>query len=235
MDALTNPTEMAANGDDVVRLLSGIPVYRKLFAAAFPGRPIEFPRVVEAVACFERTIVGGRSRFDVFMQGDAAALSETEILGLDLFRREARCMNCHHGPAFSDGRFHDLGLSFYGRSGADPGRYDVTGDPKENGRFRTPTLRDVTQTTPLMHTGMFQLAGVLNMYNAGMPTLRRYAYQQHDPLFPEKSPHLKPLGLNRQDLADLAAFLGSLDEPLHTMRPPVLPEFVDAATVGSPQ
>jgi cytochrome c peroxidase len=223
---------MAANRDDVVRLLTGIPVYRKLFAAAFPDRPIEFSRVVEAVACFERTIVGGRSRFDGFMKGDAAALSDSEILGLDLFRREARCMNCHHGPVFSDGRFHDLGLSFYGRSNADAGRYDVSGDPKENGRFRTPTLRDVTQTAPLMHTGLFQLAGVLNMYNAGMPTLRRYDYQKQDPLFPVKSPHLKPLGLNRQDLADLAAFLGSLDEPLHTMRPPVLPEI--GAAVAAP-
>ena len=234
VDALTNPTEMAANRDEVVRLLAKSPGYRKLFTAAFSDRPIEFPRVVEAVACFERTIIGGRSRFDGFMQGDAAALSDSEIVGLDLFRREARCMNCHHGPAFSDGRFHDLGLSFYGRSNADPGRYDVTGDPKENGRFRTPTLRDVTQTAPLMHTGTFQLAGVLNMYNAGMPTLRRYAYQQHDPAFPVKSPHLKPLGLNRQDLADLAAFLGSLDEPRQVMRPPILPEIGDAA-VAAPQ
>jgi len=233
VDALTNPTEMAANRDDVVRLLAKSPGYRKLFTAAFPDRPIDFSRVVEAVACFERTIVGGRSRFDAFMQGDAAALSDSEIVGLDLFRREARCMNCHQGPAFSDGRFHDLGLSFYGRSNADAGRYDVTGDPKENGRFRTPTLRDVTQTAPLMHTGTFQLAGVLNMYNAGMPTLRRYAYQQHDPAFPVKSPHLKPLGLNRQDLADLAAFLGSLDEPRQAMRPPVLPEIGDA--VAAPQ
>ena len=91
------------------------------------------------------------------------------------------------------------------------------------GRFRTPTLRDVTRTTPLMHNGLFELSGVLNMYNAGMPTLRRQDYQHDDPLFPVKSPHLRPLGLNRQDLADLAAFLGTLEEPRHRVRPPLLP------------
>lgn len=226
-DALTNPDEMAASRDDVVRLLAKSPGYRKLFDEAFLGRPITFTAVVEAVACFERTILSGRSRFDRFMLGDAAALSDAEILGLDLFRREARCMNCHHGPTFSDGRFHDLGLSFYGRSNEDLGRHAVTGEASDRGRFRTPTLRDVTHTTPLMHTGMFELTGVLNMYNAGMVTLKRQPYQRDDPLFPVKSPHLKPLGLNRQDLDDLAAFVGALEEPRHRVLPPQLPEIID--------
>lgn len=234
-EAITNPEEMAASRDEVVRLLSGSEGYRKLFADAFPGRPIEFARVVEAVACFERTVVGGRSRFDAFLKGDAAALSDAALLGLDLFRREARCLNCHHGPVFSDGLFHDLGLSYYGRTQKeDLGRYAVTGDPKTNGRFRTPTLRDVTKTSPLMHTGMFELAGVLKMYNAGMVTLKRYDYQRDDPLFPVKSRHLKPLGLNRQDLVDIAAFLGTLEEPGHHMRPPLLPDLGDAGIVPSP-
>jgi len=132
-------------------------------------------------------------------------------------------MNCHHGPTFSDGHFHDLGLSFYGRTNEDLGRFHVSGDPRDKGRFRTPSLRDVTRTTPLMHTGLFELPGVLNMYNVGMSTLKRQEYQRDDPFFPVKSPHLKPLGLNRQDLADLAAFLETLEEPRHQVRPPPLP------------
>jgi cytochrome c peroxidase len=230
---LANPNEMAGSRDGIVRLLAGSDGYRALFAAAFPGRPIEFAGVVEALACFERTIVGGRSRFDNFVRGDPAVLSEQEILGLDLFRRDARCMNCHHSPTFSDGRFHDLGLSFYGRNTEDGGRYAITGDAKDNGRFRTPTLRNVTQTAPYMHTGAFGLAGVLNMYNAGMPTIKQYGFQRTDPLFPTKSPHLKPLGLNRQDIADLSAFLGSLEEPTQHLWPPALPAIGDAA--GEPR
>lgn len=221
--ALAEPTEMAATSDHVEGLLAASTGYRELFAAAFPGCPITFQAAVDAIACFERTIVGGRSRFDAFMQGDTAALSDAELLGLDLFRREARCMNCHHGPVFSDGRFHDLGLSFHGRSNQDLGRFAITRVDADRGRFRTPTLRDVTQTAPLMHTGMFGLPGVLNMYNAGMVTLKRHPQERGDPLIPVKSPHLRPLGLNRQDLADLAAFLGTLEEPRRLMRPPALP------------
>ena len=234
-EALAEPKEMAATREHVEVLLAASTGYRKLFAAAFPDRPITFEAVVDAIACFERTIVGGRSRFDDFLQGDAAVLSEAEILGLDLFRREARCMNCHHGPVFSDGRFHDLGLSFHGRSNEDLGRFAVTDAVADRGRFRTPTLRDVTQTTPLMHTGIFGLPGVLNMYNAGMVTLKRHPHERHDPLIPVKSPHLRPLGLNRQDLADLAAFLGTLEEPRRPMRPPTLPA-IDrgGVTAGEP-
>ncbi|NBP52485.1 MAG: cytochrome-c peroxidase, partial [Actinobacteria bacterium] len=120
-----------------------------------------------------------------------------------------------------------LGLSFYGRGSEDLGRHAVTGEVSDRGRFRTPTLRDVTHTTPLMHTGMFELPGVLNMYNAGMVTLKRQSYELADASVPVKSPLLKPLGLNRQDLADLAAFLATLEEPRQRVIPPPLPPLAD--------
>ncbi|MGB8851974.1 MAG: cytochrome c peroxidase [Pirellulales bacterium] len=221
--ALTNPREMAADPDRVVTLIAESPGYRQLYTAAFAGEQPTFAGVVAAIACFERTVVGGRSRFDGFLAGDAAALTDAELIGLDLFRREARCLNCHHGPTFSDGKFHDLGLSFHGRSNEDLGRHTITKAPADKGRFRTPTLRNVTRTAPLMHTGMFELRGVLSMYNAGMVTLKRQAYERDDPHFPLKSPLLKPLGLNRQDLADLAAFLHTLEEPKPPSHPPPLP------------
>jgi cytochrome c peroxidase len=61
------------------------------------------------------------------------------------------------------------------------------------------------------------------MYNAGMPTLRRKPHQKGDLLFPTKSPHLRPLGLNSQDLNDLVAFLTALTEPYRRIRAPELP------------
>jgi cytochrome c peroxidase len=222
-EALTNQHEMAATHEHVIDTIASNPRYREWYTEAFPGRPLEFAAVVEAIACFERTLVGGRSRFDAFLRGDAAALSDAEVLGLDLFRREGRCLTCHHGPTFSDARFHDLGLSFHGRSNEDLGRFCVTHDAADKGRFRTPSLRDVTNTAPYMHTGMFQLRGVLNMYNAGMATLKRQPFERDDPTFPVKSPLLKPLGLNRQDLADLEAFLGTLAEPATPGPQPQLP------------
>ena len=223
-EALLNPLEMAASSAHVVGLISASSGYRDLFTAAFPEGGVTLSRAVQAIACFERTIVGGRSRFDAFLRGESQSLSDAEMLGLDLFRREARCMNCHHGPTFSDGRLHVLGLSFFGKSNEDLGRYGVSGDPADSGRFLTPSLRDVTHTGPLMHSGIFMLHGVLNMYNAGMARPRRNGLWKDDPLFPITSPHVKPLGLNRQDLSDLAAFLGSLEEPLDRDDRPRLPD-----------
>ena len=222
--ALTNPHEMASNEAHVVGLLESSPGYREMYERAYPGEPVTFAGVIKALACFERTVVGGRSRFDDFLRGEVSALADDEIIGLDLFRREARCMNCHHGPLFSDGLYHDLGLSFYGRNNEDRGRYAVTRDARDVGRFRTPSLRNVTRTAPLMHTGTFPLRGVLSMYNAGMVTLKRDDFEQDDPLFPRKSPHLRPLGLNRQDLDDLEAFLHALEEPPAALGRPPLPE-----------
>jgi len=226
--ALTNPHEMAADPDRVVRLVAESPGYRQLYTAAFPGENPGFSGIVAALACFERTVVGSGSRCDAFLAGESAALSDAELFGLDLFRREARCLNCHHGPTFSDGKFHDLGLSFHGRSNEDLGRHAITKDPADKGRFRTPTLRNVTRTAPLMHTGMFELRGVLRMYNAGMVTLKRQAYERNAPHFPVKSPLLKPLGLNHQDLADVAAFLHTLEEPTPPSHSPPLPVLDDA-------
>jgi cytochrome c peroxidase len=56
-----------------------------------------------------------------------------------------------------------------------------------------------------------------------MPPVRLKQTQKHDPLFPVKSPHLQALGLNKQDLADLKAFLEALTETRLRMRPPELP------------
>lgn len=219
MAVLTNPAEMRGEPADIERTLTAVPAYRERFRDVFGDDEITFREVADALAAFERTIVGGRSRFDVFLKGDRAALSDSALIGLHLFRTEAGCMNCHHGPTLSDGKLHDLGLSYYGRKYEDLGRYRITDDTGDVGRFRTPSLRNVTATKPYMHNGLFPLAGVLNMYNAGMPTLRRKASHADDPLFPTKSPLLKPLGLNRQDLEDLEAFLTTLEEPTWRMRP----------------
>lgn len=222
---LLNPQEMHSE-EGVLGRLAEIPEYRAAFAEAFEtveDEPITVERTARALATFERTLVGGRSRFDAFLKGDRDALSDEAISGLDFFRREARCLNCHHGPTFSDGQFHDLGLSYYGRSLEDLGRFRVTDEPEDVGRFRTPSLRNIAATGPYMHNGLFELDGVLRMYDAGMATLRPKPDQEDDPLFPTKSPLLKPLGLNAQDRDDLRAFLESLTEPRTRVRAPDLP------------
>lgn len=217
---LANPNEMRADEKELSARLEKVKGYPELFKAAFGDPTISAGRAAEAIACFERTLVSGRSKFDLFLGGKTDALSDSEVRGLHLFRTEARCLHCHNGPTFSDGKFHDVGLSYYGRELEDLGRFQITKKKEDVGAFRTPSLRNVGRTGPYMHNGLFSLDGVLRMYNAGMPTLQRKDGQGDDPNFPTKSPFLKSLGLNKQDLADLEAFLRALDEPLLRVRPP---------------
>jgi len=144
------------------------------------------------------------------------------VRGLHLFRTTARCLNCHNGPMLTDGQFHNEGLTYYGRKLEDLGRYAVTKNPEDVGKFKTPSLRNIARTAPYMHNGLFDLEGVLNMYNAGMATVRRRADQKDDPLFPTKSKLLQPLGLNQTEKADLKAFLEALTETRIRIRPPEL-------------
>lgn len=224
IEVINHPDEMHSSEEIVRERLRQIPGYTNAFAKVFGTPEITLERVAQAIATFERTITSRPNAFDSFLRGDTNALSDSAIRGLHLFRTTARCINCHHGPNFTDNRFHDEGLSYFGRKLEDLGRYEVTKDPADVGRFKTPTLRNITRTAPYMHNGLFDLDGVLNLYNAGMPNLRSRPDQKNNPLFPTKSELLKPLGLNKQDLADLKAFLESLTETRHRVPPPVLPQ-----------
>lgn len=210
---LTDEKEMHGDLAVAVERLDQTKTYPKRFKAAFGDETIDAGRIQHAIACFERTLVGGRSKFDAFLRGRPAALEDDAVRGLHLFRTKAGCMNCHSGPTMSDNQFHNIGLSYYGRKFQDLGRYEVTKKPEDVGAFLTPSLRNLERTAPYMHNGLFELDGVLNLYNAGMPTLRRKPHQENDPLFPTKSLLLKPLRLNKQEIADLKAFLISLTEP----------------------
>ncbi|MBL8861216.1 MAG: cytochrome-c peroxidase [Planctomycetes bacterium] len=219
-----NPREMHASAAHVVEVLARSSGYRARFEAAFGQPEPTLPHALRSIADFERTLVSdGSSAFDEFLDGRADALSDEAVRGLHLFRTRARCANCHHGPLLTDGLFHDVGLSYYGRKLQDLGRYEVTRDPADVGRFKTPSLRNVARTGPYMHNGLFDLDGVLNMYSVGMPTLKRKPEEADDPLFPTKSPLLKELGLDAREKADLKAFLDALTERRRRVRPPELP------------
>ena len=81
----------------------------------------------------------------------------------------------------------------------DVGRYEVTLDPADRWKYRTPSLRNVALTAPYMHDGsLATLAEVIDYYDRG------------------GSPHelldqrIRPLGLGPDEKQELAAFLESL-------------------------
>src|SRR5690606_25502022 len=151
LEVIANNDEMRGDILAIAARLGGIAGYRDAFAEAFGSAEVTPGRIAQAVGTFMRTVTGGRSDFDKFVSGGGAgggggedALSDSAVRGLHLFRTTARCANCHHGPLLTDQQFHDLGLSYYGSKYEDLGRYELTQEPEDVGRFKTPSLRNVT-------------------------------------------------------------------------------------------
>jgi cytochrome c peroxidase len=124
---------------------------------------------VRALAQFQRTIVASDSRWDRSQRGELE-LSADEAAGETVFERH--CASCHTPPLFTDGDFHNNGLD--ARFPEDPldvgrGRARVTGETRDLGKFKTPTLRNVALSAPYMHDGRFKaLRDVLDHYRVGM-------------------------------------------------------------------
>ncbi len=208
---LQHPDEMAMDVPALAAKLAALDDYPAQFDAAFgPGAGVSLPRILTALADYQRTLLPPVTRFDTFLEGQRAQLNDRELLGLHLFRTKARCMTCHSGALLTDQQFHNLGLTYYGRKKyEDLGRYLVTGKDEDVGKFRTPGLRGVAQSGPWMHNGLFpQMVGLLNMYNAGMSRpVPQNAQQAADPKFPVTSPLLQRLQLTSEEIIALKSFL----------------------------
>lgn len=221
--AISGPAEMNMGLETVADRLGDIEDYAPMFQRGFGDDTVTTERIAKAIATFERGITSQTSAFDRFLAGDRNAMSDEEIHGLHLFRTKASCMNCHNGALLSDGKFHNIGQSHLARPSQDLGRYQITGDTSDVGKFRTPSLRDVTYTGPYLHHGLiFNLREVINMYNVGMPQIIPRKAKDH-PLYPEKSPLLKPLGLTEVEKEALLAFLESISRRPRRISAPDLP------------
>lgn len=214
---------------DVTKLipkLKAIAGYRQMFHEAFKDDEFSMPEVLHALSAFQRTLQSRRSRFDEFLDGKHSALTDQEIRGMHLFRTKARCMNCHHGEFLTDEKFHNIGLTYYKRKFQDLGRHEVTKNPEDVGKFRTPSLRDVMNTAPYMHNGLFpNIIGVINLYNSGMHMIDPSPEQKAaDPLYPVTDPLLQKLNLTKDEIQDIAVFLEAVTATTYRMpRPESLP------------
>jgi len=213
---IMDKVEMNQSLTMAVDKIASIRGYRQLFEKAFGEDSVTLQGIQYAIATYERTIKSTKSRFDRFVSGDSAVFSDEEVLGLHLFRTKARCINCHNTPYFSDNQYHNDGQTLWGTKHEDLGRYHVTGDKADVGKFRTPTLREVSRTGPWMHNGNFPtLMDVVDFYNLGNPApiQKKYRNTSRESLLPETSPLLKKLHLDQEEKEALIAFLKTLSTP----------------------
>jgi cytochrome c peroxidase len=231
-----NPIEMGLGGQEkrFADLLRSDTNYSRLVSAAFPRDedPHSILNGLRAISAFVRTILGYDSRYDRYLRDDTTALSESGERGMELFFSERlECFHCHGGFNFTDSTthadsrvdrvgFHNTGLYNLDGEGAYPvdntGLFDMTGERRDMGRFRAPSLRNVAVTAPYMHDGSIPtLEEVIAHYERGGRLLEEGPFAGDGRLSPFKSEFVTGFELDNQERDDLLAFLESLtDESL---------------------
>lgn len=226
-----NPVHKGQDIDKLIAVFKEDENMVKMFQEAYGSEPNPAD-YGKALAVFQRHfIVTGPSPFDRYTDGDASAMEEAAVRGMALFKGKANCIACHNGPNFTDSSFHNVGLAHnpilddeahqkvlkfdakrtknadWESMTTDPGRYLITHEATDWGRFKTPTLRNLADTAPYMHDGRYWTVDqAIDHYDRGGDKARN------------QDPRIKPLGLSDQEKQDLKAFLTALRGPLPDIR-----------------
>ena len=182
----------------IAERLKNSSTYAEMAQEAYDREPDAFV-ITRALACFERSLISGYSRYDQFENYNKNTLSNAEQRGMDLFFSEkTNCSNCHSGFNFTNYAFENNGLY---EEYPDEGRFRLTQEPTDKALFKVPTLRNIELTVPYMHDGSFAtLEEVVEHYDSGG--------KNH----PHKSPLIQPLNLSNKEKRELVAFLKTLTD-----------------------
>lgn len=213
--------EMHQSLQQAVSKIAADPSYQQQFRLVFGSPGVNADRLGKAIEQFETTLLSFDSKFDRSQRGQAT-LTPQEQRGLQLFRTPfdprrgqfgADCARCHGGSLFTDNRFRNNGLD---AAPKDIGFQLVTGQPQDLGKFKTPSLRNLSITGPYMHDGrMASLDDVVRHYSSGIKPSATL-----DPILARQQGGVK---LSPADQAALVAFLRTLTDPKYTATNNTLP------------
>ena len=197
-EPVTNSLEMHNSWNNVENTLNQDEEYLLLFKQAYNIDYIDSTHVVMAIAQFERTLISNNSKFDKYSRGEEV-FTKSELNGFAIFNSEkGDCFHCHGTSLFTDNLFHNNGLDV--EPFLDLGLGKITENTSDNGKFKTPSLRNIEVSSPYMHDGRFEtLEEVIDHYDSG-----GHFSSTVDPL-------MKKLGvglnLTNQEKSDLIDFL----------------------------
>lgn len=180
--------------------LKGHDFYPDMFKKAFGDDAVPSTFLAsQAISTFLRTLISGNSKYDQYIRGNKNALNESEKRGMELFFSDrTSCSVCHSGIMFTDGKYHNTGTTTHY---FDRGRFNVTKDWQDKGKFLTPTLRNVEVTYPYLHDGEYwTLEELIYNYNIGGRD------------WFNKDTLIRPLNLSSVEKQDLINFLKSLTD-----------------------
>lgn len=164
---ISSEIEMNGNFNDIVAMLNADANYRRLFAQAFPEKPIDTEHLLKALGQFMVMVTSSNSRFDKYRRNESGGnLTSTELEGYNLFTQ--KCASCHSTDLFTDNSFRNNGLAVNPQIN-DLGRFNVTQNDADKYKFKVPSLRNIEKTAPYMHDGrLFTLEAVLNHYSSNV-------------------------------------------------------------------
>ncbi|WP_287602863.1 methanobactin export MATE transporter MbnM [Thiothrix sp.] len=225
-----SPVELGMEGKEQVLFarLGADVRYPEMFKQAFPEEQgvINLSTVSKAIASFERALLSFNSPYDRYKYGrQPEAISPAAKRGEALFYgEEMECAHCHGGFNFTDNiqhrrlpfpeiGFHNTGMYNLDGKGAYPadnhGIREVTDDPADEGKFRTPTLRNIAVTAPYMHDGSLPtLRDVIRKHYA----VKGKAVSDGKEASPLRDTFIEGFAVTDAQLDDLVAFLEALTD-----------------------
>ena len=195
---ISHSSEMGSNINEVIKKLNESKAYKESFLNAFQDSTISTAKILKALSQFQLTLVSANAKYDRVKMGKEV-FTEQEKNGYQLFKKN--CASCHSEPLFSNYNFENNGLPIDPTLN-DLGRFVITQNENDKGKFKVPSLRNLSFTYPYMHDGRFMtLKEVINHYTSNIensPTLSH--------------PLNKPIELSSNEKVDLISFLLTLND-----------------------
>ncbi|MBT8327790.1 MAG: c-type cytochrome [Bacteroidia bacterium] len=187
--------EMDESIQNVIQKLNRNIEYQNDFEAVFGTKEISDKEFLFAMAQYMTALVSADSKYDQMIQGETTFSSE-ENRGYQLYQSE--CSSCHTEPLFTNSSFKNNGLdSVY----SDLGRKRITLNDADLGKFKVPSLRNLSYTYPYMHDGRFvSMEQVIEHYSKNILDSKTL------------SSELINKNFTAQEKADIVAFLKTLDD-----------------------
>jgi cytochrome c peroxidase len=259
--SLENPLEHDMPRDRLIAIIRANADLARDYVAVFGALPAPadrdgvnraFANVGKAIAAYQRRILPGPAKFDRYVDAvlagrepapaDALTLDERQGLHVFLADQLGRCLRCHNGPLFTNGHFHNIGVTDAAAPGLEDGRlagietaradefnclgrysdarpgecaelrFARRGSAELRGAFKVPTLRNLPKTAPYMRAGSRRALEDVLWHYRTAPAAR------------VGTSELDNFTITGAEFDELEAFLRTLDGPIAApaayLRPP---------------
>lgn len=230
-----HPAEMGVKGNEenILQNINADENYKQLFAEA--KTEISWTNIKTFISLFINSLKSANSPYDKFIKGDSMALTLSQKKGFQLFfSAELKCASCHGGFNFSTSSitnekadtifYFNTGLYNVDGKGAYPaydvGLYQLTKNKADMGKFRVPSLRNLSFTAPYFHDGSAaSLTEVIEVYVNGGRKIEEGIYKGDGSKNPLKHPFISGFAISEADKLNLISFLQSLSDTAFTNNP----------------